>query len=80
MFTAMNRFKVIQEECRAFKDAWIARRQLHQCVWRSFDRTREAAGAVTFWAASAISQRVLKIVSQMPGEPKPSLKLTLLRR
>ena len=25
MFTAMNRFKVIQEECKAFKDAWLAR-------------------------------------------------------
>jgi heme-degrading monooxygenase HmoA len=25
MFTAMNRFKVIQEECKAYKDAWLAR-------------------------------------------------------
>jgi heme-degrading monooxygenase HmoA len=25
MFIAMNRFKVIQEECKAFEDAWLTR-------------------------------------------------------
>jgi len=46
----------------------------------SYDCWREALDAAAFRAASTRSQRVLKTVSQMPGDPKPSLKLTLLRR
>ena len=75
-------FEVIQtiEDTHPPQEQALDRWQRFRGVRRHYGRGREAAGSVAFRAVPAMSQRVLKIVSQMPGEPKPSLKLTLLRR